>query len=189
MSETTLRYALLGCLLLVFSGFSTYLLHIKVGLNHNKHARVSQIVAADTAWAGNMLMEFAHEIDTEFAELGHELGVELGLADGDETLSSDLLALEDFEKLMASAVATTTNAPARPVVYHATTEGPLRVAPGIVWVVPAFKRSWTLRLVLESLKRAGAEDSTVVVSQVGRQAGRQAGRPYATNALVDAALS
>ena len=129
------------------------MLHVKVGLDHNKNLRVSQIVAADTAWAGNLLLEFAHDIDDEFEQIGAEIGLELGIV-------SDISGTNPEEK-SAEPTATTTTTPH----HHVTTNGPLRVAPGIVWVIPAYKRSWTLDLVLESLVRAGATDSTIVVSQ------------------------
>ena len=148
-------YALIGCLLVLFTGFSTYLLHVKVGLDHNKQLRFTQIVAADTAWAGKKLVEFAHEIDEEFMEIGEELGAGLGFG-----LDSGSAGSGDLKAVFEPAPTTTVSASS-----HVTTNGPLRVAPGIVWVVPAFKRSWTLKLVLESLKRAGAGDSTVIVSQ------------------------
>ena len=167
--EGAARYALLGCLLLLFSAFSTYMLHIKVGLDHNKQLRVSQIVAADTAWAGQVLMDIAHEIDEEFVQIGQ--GIEEGLGfsgeGGDGVIVVNGGADQPGGDLPAAAVTTTLAAPS----HHVTTNGPLRVAPGIVWVVPAFKRSWTLQLVLESLTRAGAADSTIVVSQDANDAG------------------
>ena len=147
MGKSNARYALLGCLLLLLSSFSTYLLHLKVGLEHNNNLRITQIVAADTAWAGKMLVDFAREIDEDFFQLG-------GFNNDPPHVLPPSPAIEP------SQVKTTANAP-----HHVTTNGPLRVAPGIVWVIPAYKRAWTLDLVLKSLQDAGASASTVVVSQ------------------------
>ena len=114
------KYAMLGCFLILFSLFSTYMLHIKVGLNHDKHAHVSQIMAADTAWAGKLLMEFAHEIDEDFERLVD--GTEEEFFAGLETVNEN----DDASNVLLRE--STTTLPSR-----VTTNGPLRVAPGIVW--------------------------------------------------------
>eukprot|EP00923_Selenidium_pygospionis_P006075 GHVN01010454.1.p1 GENE.GHVN01010454.1~~GHVN01010454.1.p1 ORF type:complete len:528 (+),score=86.11 GHVN01010454.1:54-1637(+) len=42
---------------------------------------------------------------------------------------------------------------------------PLDIKPGLVWVIPVYKRSWALNLVLQSLVLAKASESTIIISQ------------------------